>query len=93
MQVNQLVFPVDFYFIDVEEKTSSKSSMILLGRPFMITAHTIINVHNGKITMESDRETIHFNIFEEMRYPINISTLYLVDVIKPITQELLELSH
>ncbi|XP_052622830.1 uncharacterized protein LOC128128071 [Lactuca sativa] len=84
VQVNQLVFPTDFYVIDLEEKTPSKSSMILLGRPFMNTAHTIIDVHNGKITMEFDRETIHFNIFEAMRYPMNISPLYRVDVIETI---------
>ncbi|XP_023750950.2 uncharacterized protein LOC111899330 [Lactuca sativa] len=66
VQVNQLVFPVDFYVIDLEEKTPSKSFMILLGRPFMHTAHTIIDVHKGKITMEFDGETIHFNIFEGM---------------------------
>ncbi|XP_052619890.1 uncharacterized protein LOC128126161 [Lactuca sativa] len=76
VQVNQLVFPADFYVIDLEEKTPSKSSMILLGRPFMNTAHTIIDVHNGKITMDFDGETIHFNIFEAMRYPSNISPLY-----------------
>ncbi|XP_023757294.2 uncharacterized protein LOC111905789 [Lactuca sativa] len=93
VQVNQLVFPADFYVTDLEEKTPSKSSMILLGRPFMNTAHTIIDVHNGKITMEFDGETIHFNIFEAMRYPSNISPLYRVDVIEPITQQLFELSN
>ena len=86
VQVNQLVFPTDFYVIDLEEKTPSKSSMILLGRPFMHTAHTIIDVHKGKITMEFDGETIHFNIFEGMRYPSNISPLYRVDVIEPINR-------
>ncbi|XP_052625057.1 uncharacterized protein LOC128132496 [Lactuca sativa] len=84
VQVNQLVFPTNFYVIDLEEKTPSKSSMILLGRPFMNTAHTIIDVHKGKITMEFDGEIIHFNIFEAMRYLINISPLYRVDVIEPI---------
>ncbi|KAL7595224.1 hypothetical protein Lser_V15G30858 [Lactuca serriola] len=93
VQVNQLVFPADFYVIDLDEKTPSKSSMILLGRPFMNTAHTIIDVHNGKITMEFDGETIHFKIFEAMRYPSNISPFYQVDVIEPITQELFKLSH
>ncbi|KAL7595848.1 uncharacterized protein LOC111904378 [Lactuca sativa] len=66
VQVNQLVFPADFYVIDLEEKTPSKSSMILLGRSFMNTSHTIIDVHNGKIAMEFDGETIHFNIFDEI---------------------------
>ncbi|KAL7617803.1 hypothetical protein Lser_V15G04507 [Lactuca serriola] len=71
---------------DKSKKTPSKSSMILLGRPFMHTAHTIIDVHKGKITMEFDGETIHFNIFEGMRYPSNISPLYRVDVIEPINR-------
>ncbi|XP_052623607.1 uncharacterized protein LOC128128889 [Lactuca sativa] len=71
---------------DKSKKTPSKSSMILLGRPFMHTAHTIIDVHKGKITMEFDGETIHFNIFEGMSYPSNISPLYWVDVIEPINR-------
>ncbi|XP_052625670.1 uncharacterized protein LOC128132767 [Lactuca sativa] len=71
---------------DKSKKTPSKSSMILLGRPFMHTAHTIIDVHKGKITMEFDGETIHFNVFEGMRYPSNISPLYRVDVIEPINR-------
>ncbi|XP_023762722.1 uncharacterized protein LOC111911164 [Lactuca sativa] len=93
IQVNQQVFLADFYVIDLEENTSSRSSMILLGRPFMNTTHTIIDVHNRKITMEFDRETIHFNIFEAMRYPSNISPLYRADVIEPITKELFKLSY
>ncbi|XP_023738206.2 uncharacterized protein LOC111886207 [Lactuca sativa] len=84
VQFNQLVFAADFYVIDLEEKTPYKSSMILLGRAFMNTAHTIIDVHKGKITMDFDGEIIHFNIFEAMRYPSNISPLYRVDVIEPI---------
>ncbi|XP_052626894.1 uncharacterized protein LOC128133474 [Lactuca sativa] len=84
VQVSQLVFLTDFYVIDLEEKTHSKSSMIILGRPFMNTAHTIIDVHKGKITMEFNGEIIQFNIFEAMRYPSNISPLYRVDVIYPI---------
>ncbi|XP_023748211.1 uncharacterized protein LOC111896453 [Lactuca sativa] len=93
VQVNQLVFPADFYVINLEEKTPSKSYMILLGRPFMNTAHIIVDVHKGKITMEFYGETIHFNIFEAMRYPSNISPFYQVDVIEPITQKVFDLSH
>ncbi|KAL7618583.1 hypothetical protein Lser_V15G01838 [Lactuca serriola] len=48
IQVNQLVFTVDFYVIDLKEKTPSKSSMILLRRPFMHTAHTIVDVHKER---------------------------------------------
>ena len=93
VQVNHLIFPADFYVIDLEEKIPSTSSMILLGRPFMNTAHTIIDVHKGKIKMGFDGEEIEFNILDSMRYPSNISPLYRVDVIEPIVQEVFNLSH
>ncbi|XP_052622875.1 uncharacterized protein LOC128128099 [Lactuca sativa] len=54
VQVNQLVFPVDFYVIDLDEQVSSKSALILLGRPFLKTARTKIDVYAGSLTMEFD---------------------------------------
>lgn len=67
VQVNLLIFPEDFFVIYLEEKTPSYSSMILLGRSFMNTAHTIIDVHKSNITTEFDGETTDFNMFEAMR--------------------------
>nr|KAJ0222679.1 hypothetical protein LSAT_V11C200054720 [Lactuca sativa] len=93
VQVNQLVFPTDFYVIDLDEKVSSKSALILLGRPFLKTARTKIDVYAGSLTMEFDGETISFNIYDAMRYPSDVSSLYFVDVVEPITQELFELSN
>ncbi|KAL7583580.1 hypothetical protein Lser_V15G43526 [Lactuca serriola] len=58
VQVNQLVFPADFYVIDLDEQVSSKSALILLGRPFLKTARTKIDVYAGSLTMEFDGETI-----------------------------------
>ncbi|XP_052626959.1 uncharacterized protein LOC128133527 [Lactuca sativa] len=93
VQVNQLVFPADFYVIDLDEQVSSKSALIFLGRPFLKTARTKIDVYAGSLTMEFDGETISFNIYDAMRYPSDVSSLYFVDVVEPITQELFELSN
>ncbi|XP_052623845.1 uncharacterized protein LOC128129254 [Lactuca sativa] len=93
VQVNQLVFSADFYVIDLDEQVSSKSALILLGRPFLKTARTKIDVYAGSLTMEFDGETISFNIYDAMRYPSDVSSLYFVDVVEPITQELFELSN
>ncbi|KAI3515815.1 hypothetical protein L1887_14720 [Cichorium endivia] len=92
VQVNQLVFPADFYVIDLDEKSSSKSGLILLGRPFLSTARTIIDVHGGSFTMEFDGEKIEFNINEAMRYPSDVSSCHFVDVVEPLTQDLFELN-
>ncbi|XP_012461555.1 uncharacterized protein LOC105781577 [Gossypium raimondii] len=41
---NELVFPVDFYIINMEDDNSTNSSDILLGRPFLSTASAKIDV-------------------------------------------------
>ncbi|XP_026435994.1 uncharacterized protein LOC113333804 [Papaver somniferum] len=38
VQVNELVFPSDFYVLDMNDENSSKSTPFLLGRPFLSTA-------------------------------------------------------
>ncbi|KAL7617050.1 hypothetical protein Lser_V15G02829 [Lactuca serriola] len=93
VQENQLVFKTDFYVIDLEEQLSSKSALILLRRPFLKTARTKIDVYAGSLTMEFDDETISFNIYDAMRCHSDVSSLYVVDVVEPLTQELFELSN
>ncbi|RDY13388.1 hypothetical protein CR513_01695, partial [Mucuna pruriens] len=40
VQINELIFPADFYVLDMEDEPSSKGSTLILGRPFLITART-----------------------------------------------------
>ncbi|KAF5804656.1 putative retrotransposon gag domain, aspartic peptidase domain superfamily [Helianthus annuus] len=63
VQVNELVFPADFYVLDMEDDDSPHSSSILLGRPFLKTAKTKIDVYSGTLSMEFDGEVINFNIY------------------------------
>ncbi|KAM6550878.1 hypothetical protein CsatB_000686 [Cannabis sativa] len=86
VQVNELVFPADFYVLDMEDDSIPCSTLILLGRPFMKTARTKIDVHEGTLTMEFDGETIRFNIFEAMRYPSDVHAAYSLDVLDDLSQ-------
>ncbi|XP_012441977.2 uncharacterized protein LOC105766989 [Gossypium raimondii] len=56
VQVNELVFPADFYVLDMGPNDNSIDVPLLLGRPFLKTARTKINVHKGNLTMEFDGE-------------------------------------
>ncbi|CAN6677806.1 unnamed protein product [Malus baccata var. baccata] len=63
VQVDHLIFPADFYVLDMEDSTHSPPSPLLLGRPFMKTAQTKIDVAKGtecstKIKKEVSRTTI-----------------------------------
>ncbi|KAL0370823.1 UNVERIFIED_CONTAM: hypothetical protein Sangu_0400400 [Sesamum angustifolium] len=87
VQVNELVFSGDFYVLDMREDNSPNSTSILLGRPFLKTARTKIDVHAGTLTMELDGEIIRFNIFNSMRYPSDIPTALFVDAFDPFVQK------
>ncbi|XP_026440078.1 uncharacterized protein LOC113338897 [Papaver somniferum] len=76
VQVNELVFPTDFYVLYMNDDNSPKSTPLLLGRPFLSTVGTKIDVQNGTLTMEFDGSVIHFNIFETMRYPSDVKSCF-----------------
>ncbi|RDX89333.1 hypothetical protein CR513_28949, partial [Mucuna pruriens] len=59
VQVNELIFPTDFYVLDMEDETSGKESTLILGRPFLMTARTNIDVHAGMLSMEFGDILVH----------------------------------
>ena len=88
--MNELVFPADFYILDMEDESVPCSTPVLLGRPFLKTAQTKIGVHEGTLTMKFDGKLIRFNIFEAMRYPSDVQSIYAIDVIDSFSQQILD---
>ena len=66
VKVNELVFPANFYVLDMKDDSSPNSTSLLLGRPFLKTTRTKIDVHSEALTMGFDREIIKFNIYDAM---------------------------
>ncbi|XP_012458287.1 uncharacterized protein LOC105779082 [Gossypium raimondii] len=93
VQVNELVFQVDFYVLDMGPNISSSDVPLLLGRPFLKTSRTKIDVHRGNLTMEFDGEIIKFNIYDAMRYPTDINSVYALDVIDNLVQNVYKLGE
>ncbi|KAM2624441.1 hypothetical protein TB1_031419 [Malus domestica] len=90
VQVNHLVFLTDFYVLEMEDSNHSPQLPILLGRPFMKTAHTKIDVFKGTLTMKFDGEVIDFNIYDAMRYPHDGHSCFSIDVIDSWAHEFLD---
>ncbi|XP_031249855.1 uncharacterized protein LOC116107705 [Pistacia vera] len=96
VQVNELVFPTDFYILDMDDSSSPDPVPILLGRPFLNIARTKIDVHDGTLTMEFDSEVIRFNIFDAMKYPTDVQSIFainVIDFVDSIAQEMFELNN
>ncbi|CAL2266597.1 unnamed protein product [Prunus armeniaca] len=82
VQVDKLIFPVDFVVLDMEEAPIHDRELpILLGRPFMATAKTIIDVQNGLLTMTMLGETVQFKVFESLSQPSSSIDYCLINVL------------
>ncbi|KAM2122548.1 hypothetical protein ACFX1Q_020211 [Malus domestica] len=69
VQVDHLIFPADFYVFDMEDSGYSPPSPLLLGRPFMKTAQTKIDVAKGKVTIAFGGDMICFKVSEFIETP------------------------
>ncbi|RDX97218.1 hypothetical protein CR513_20019, partial [Mucuna pruriens] len=87
VQVNELIFPTDFNVLDMEDEILGKGSTLILGRPFLITAKTKIDMHIGTLSMEFGDTLVQFNIFEAMKHPTKDHSLFGIDLIDKLVKE------
>ncbi|CAN6566329.1 unnamed protein product [Malus baccata var. baccata] len=88
--VNHLVFPADFYVLEMDESDHAPSLPILLGRPFMKTARTKIDVYSGTLSMEFDGEVVNFNLSDSIQYPGEDHSCFSIDIIDSLSQGYLD---
>ncbi|CAN6686583.1 unnamed protein product [Malus baccata var. baccata] len=67
--------------LEMEDSSHAPSLPILLGRPFMKTARTKIDVFMGTLTMEFDGDIIRFNLSETIKYPMEDHSCFAIDIV------------
>ncbi|KAK8333253.1 hypothetical protein V6Z12_A10G191200 [Gossypium hirsutum] len=90
VKVNKIIFPTDFYVIEMEEDSTLGSSNLLLGKPFLSTASIKIDVRSGTLTMEFDGEIVNFNVYDAISHPSEILSIYRVDIIDSLLEKTFE---
>ncbi|KAJ9540615.1 hypothetical protein OSB04_027121 [Centaurea solstitialis] len=66
VQVDKFIFPADFIILDFE---ADNEVPLLLGRPFLATGRTLIDVQKGELTMRVHDQEVTFNVFNSLKYP------------------------
>ncbi|KAJ9535162.1 hypothetical protein OSB04_un001759 [Centaurea solstitialis] len=84
VQVDKFIFPADFIILDFE---ADKDIPILLGRPFLATGRTLIDVQKGELTMRLQDQEITFNVFNSLKHPGDIERCSTISVIESTCQE------
>ena len=87
VRVGELIFPVDFYVLNMEEGFSHGSVPIILGRPFMKIARTKIDVYAGTLSMEFGDIVVHFNILDAMKHPSEDHSIFHAEIIDQIVDD------
>ncbi|XP_073120583.1 uncharacterized protein [Henckelia pumila] len=64
VKVEKFIFPVDFVILDMEEDLDMP---IILGRPFLATGKTLIDVQKGELLLRVGEEKIYFDVFNALK--------------------------
>ncbi|XP_024035502.1 uncharacterized protein LOC127899262 [Citrus sinensis] len=84
VKVDKFIFPADFIVLDMIE---DREIPIILGRPFLATRRTLIDVQEGKLILRVQDEQVTFNVFEAMKYPSKIDRCLQIDTIDKVIIE------
>ncbi|CAN6711153.1 unnamed protein product [Malus baccata var. baccata] len=78
IKVDNLYLPADFVILDLDEDMQTP---IILGRPFMATARTLIDVEAGTLTLKVQDQSVVFSLFEATKRPGDVHDCMRVDVL------------
>ncbi|GJU37277.1 reverse transcriptase domain-containing protein [Tanacetum coccineum] len=65
VKIDKFIFTVDFIILEMDKDASVP---IILGRPFLALARTVIDVHDGNLRLRVGEESVTFNIRESMKF-------------------------
>ncbi|GER31730.1 DNA-directed RNA polymerase subunit beta' [Striga asiatica] len=92
VRVGKLIVPVDFVVLDVGDvQENGKDHTILLGRPFMATTNTLIDVKNGTLNMTVLGESVSTSVREATSASsVNfVEECAFIDVMDPFVEEMM----
>jgi hypothetical protein len=66
VKVEDFYYPVDFLVVDYVSSAKNTQPTVILGRPFLATAHAIINCANGMVRMKFGDRELCLNVYPNL---------------------------
>ena len=87
VKVGKFIFLVDFVVMKMEEDNQVP---LLLGRPFLATGATLIDMQKGEFTLRVGNEAVHFNLNKSLtQSDVDVENCNAVDNSSPISFDLI----
>ena len=87
VKMNKLIFPTNFYILEMEGESSCSKPFIILGQPFLKTARTRMDVHTGTLTMEFRDQIVRFSIFDSMKPLVEEYSVMQINVVFNLVED------
>jgi len=84
LQVEKFFIPCSFVVMELEEDTQTP---IILGCPFLVMIVAMIDVKNGKLSLQVGKEKLEFNLPQAIASPYLEDVCYRVDLLKKVVLE------
>ena len=85
VKVGPFAFPTDFVVLEMEEH---KSATLILGRPFLATGRTLIDVQKGEVTLRVNEDEFKLNAVKAMQHPDTSNDCMGADIIDSLVEEI-----
>ncbi|XP_057756152.1 uncharacterized protein LOC130975361 [Arachis stenosperma] len=87
VNIKGLVFPIDFYVLEMPSSETERASSILLERPFLRTSRFKLDAYSGTYSFEIDGRVVSFSLEEAMKHPPENHSLFRCDPIDNMVAE------
>ncbi|XP_042415157.1 uncharacterized protein LOC122004315 [Zingiber officinale] len=84
VKVRELIFPANFYILDIEGDYLANRSPLILGRSFLKTTRTKIDVHAGTLSIKIEDTVVQFSIFDAMKHPREDHSILSLDILEEL---------
>ncbi|XP_022042382.1 uncharacterized protein LOC110945050 [Helianthus annuus] len=81
VRVEEFYFPVDFLVLDYVSADQVNQPNIILGRPFLATAHAQIDCRTGTVDMTFGNRKVRLNVFSNVSDMFQSDECFMADVI------------
>ena len=79
VKVGHLIFPADFVIMDFD---ADDAMPIILGRPFLATARTLIDVAEGELILRMGDEKVVFTMGKKFKHQGEVENCFYLDVVQ-----------
>ncbi|XP_073137912.1 uncharacterized protein [Henckelia pumila] len=78
VKVDKFIFPIDFVVLDMEEDLDIP---VILGRPFLATGKSLLDVQKGELHLRVREEKISFDLFNALKFSLFNEECFQIDVV------------